>query len=88
MTPERLNDLINRCFFVRRQMGKQYVDFAKFFGVSPITLRRWLTGQTPIPRGVEVAMEIFHRWPEISPEAVDQVIAGLAGTASLPKIAP
>jgi hypothetical protein len=51
-----------------------YQDIARFLGVEPITLRRWLRGKRPIPRAVEVVMEIFHHWPEVRAEAVDQVI--------------
>jgi hypothetical protein len=67
MTPERLNCLIDECFRRRRMAGLpySYANVAGFLGVTPITLRRWLQGKAPIPRAVEIVMEIFHDWPEV-----------------------
>jgi hypothetical protein len=76
MTPERLNYLIEGKLRRRRKAGQaaHYADIARFLGVEPITLRRWLKGRRPIPRAVEVVMEIFHRWPEVTAELVDEAI--------------
>jgi hypothetical protein len=76
MTKERLNYVIEHCFRGRRRedLPLHYDQIAKFFEVSPLTLRRWLRGERPIPRPVEIVMEIFHFWPEIRAEAVDKVI--------------
>ena len=67
MTPERLNELIEECFRRRRMEGLpySYANVARFLGVTPMTLRRWLQGKAPIPRSVEIVMEIFHDWPEV-----------------------
>lgn len=76
MTPERLNHLIEQCFRGKRREDKElfYANIAKFLGVTPMTLRRWLKGERPIPRQVEIIMEILHFWPEVRAEAVDKVI--------------
>ena len=55
-----------------------YREVAEFFEVSPITLRRWLTGKAPIPRPVEVVFETFHAFPDqVTAEAVDNAIRGV-----------
>jgi hypothetical protein len=79
VTPERLNFLIESCF--RHQRGRaredletHYVNIARFFGVDPLTLRRWRRGEKPIPRPVEVVMEIFHAYPQVTADAVNNVI--------------
>jgi hypothetical protein len=76
MTSERLNDLIEHCFRLHRLDNREahYRDIARFLGVEPITLRRWLTGASPVPRQVEIVMEIFHAWPEVRAQAVDKLI--------------
>ena len=78
MTAERFSDLIEHCVRQNRIESREahYRDMARFFGVEPITLRRWLTGASPVPRQVEIIMEIFHRWPEVTAEKVDAVIDG------------
>jgi transcriptional regulator with XRE-family HTH domain len=50
----------------RRREGKaaHYRELARFLGVEPITLRRWLSGERPIPRTVEVVMEMYDAYPE------------------------
>jgi hypothetical protein len=76
MTSERLNDLIEHCFRLHRMDNREahYRNIARFLGVEPITLRRWITGASPVPRQVEIVMEIFHAWPEVRAEAVDKLI--------------
>jgi hypothetical protein len=76
MTPERLRYLIDDCLRVRRKQSLNAFleDIARFFEIKPITLRRWLRGQRPIPRGVEIVLEIFQAWPEVTAESVDEVI--------------
>ena len=77
MTAERLRFVIEQCYLKRRRAGlsARYEDTAAFLGVTTLTLRRWLRGERPIPRQVEIILEIFHFWPEISAEAVDNAIA-------------
>lgn len=67
MTPERLSFLINECFQRRRRLGLPYSygNVAWFLGVTPMTLRRWLKGEQPIPRSVGILMEIMHDFPEV-----------------------
>jgi hypothetical protein len=77
MDAARLNFVIEQCLRHRRREDRPifYADFARFLGVQPITLRRWLKGERPVPRMAEIIFEIFRHWPEIGPEAVDNVIA-------------
>lgn len=77
MTPERLEFLINLCFRARRKADRSahFQDIANFLGVAPVTLRRWLAGRRPVPRAVELVLEILYHWPEITSEAVERVIA-------------
>jgi hypothetical protein len=72
MTPERLRYLMTHC--KHRDGHGSAADVARFLGVSPITLRRWTTGERPVPRQAEIIMEILHFWPEISARAVDKLI--------------
>jgi hypothetical protein len=74
MTPQRLAHLVN--LFKRRAGSptEHYASVARFLGVEPITLRRWLSGERPVPRQVEVIMEIFHFFPEVTAETVDKLI--------------
>lgn len=67
MTHDRLNELIEECFRRRRMEGLpcSYTSVAGFLGVTPMTLRRWREGEAPIPRSVEIVMEIFHDFPEV-----------------------
>lgn len=83
MTPERLEFIIRHCFRLRRKasLSAHYIDIARFLHVTPITLRRWLSGERPIPRSVEIIFEIFHSWPEIDAPTVDQLIAARDRTA-------
>jgi hypothetical protein len=77
MTPERMNYVMEVAFRRRRQesLPAYYAHCARFLGVQPITLRRWMRGERPIPRMVEVIMEIFHAWPDVvGPQAVDKLI--------------
>jgi transcriptional regulator with XRE-family HTH domain len=67
MEPERLAHLIESCFQRRRRakLPYSYANVARFLGVTPMTLRRWLRGDAPIPRSVEIVMEIMHENPEV-----------------------
>jgi hypothetical protein len=80
MTPARLNHLIDHCFRGQRREEKEarYDAIARFLGVKPITLRRWLRGERPIPRQAEVIMEILHFWPDVRAETVDKFIKAVA----------
>ena len=51
MTPARLNEAIEQCFRLHRMDGREahYDAIARFLGVAPITLRRWLRGERPVP---------------------------------------
>jgi hypothetical protein len=76
MTPERLAFLINHCY---RRRGRDSLiayrgDVARFLGITPRTLRRYLTGAQPIPRQIEVILEILHHYPAITAQAVDFLI--------------
>ena len=80
MTPERLGYLIEQCFRRRRMNGEtpHLHEVAKFFDVSPATLRRWLNGSTPIPRPIEVVFETFHAFPDdVNSKAVDNANGGV-----------
>ena len=73
MTPERLAFIINRCYCRR---GRDSLiayrgDVARFLGITPRTLRRYLTGAQPIPRQIEVILEILHHYPAITTETVE-----------------
>lgn len=46
-------------------------DVAGFLGITPRTLRRYLTGAQPIPRQIEVILEILHHYPAITAETVE-----------------
>jgi hypothetical protein len=83
MTPERLNFLIETTF--RRRRGDReahYAGLARFFEVDVQTLRRWRTGDRPIPRAVEIVMEIFHHHPQITADSVNNMIAARDDEAS------
>ena len=76
MTPERLAFIINHCY---RRRGRDSLiayrgDVARFLGITPRTLRRYLTGAQPIPRQIEVILEILHHYPAITAQAVDFLI--------------
>jgi hypothetical protein len=85
MTPERLKDLIEHCFRLNRMDNREahYAGIAGFLGVTPLTLRRWLRGERPIPRQAELVMEILHHWPEVRANAVDKLIAARDAGESL-----
>ena len=76
MTPERFNALLEHCFrrHRREHIPSRYEDLARFLGVAPITLRRWMRGERPIPRMAEIVMEVFHEWPEVNAERLERVI--------------
>lgn len=74
MTKERLNYLITMCKHRERSDAEHYKRVAAFLGVAPITLRRWQSGERPAPRQVEIILEIFHFWPEVTAEAVDKLV--------------
>lgn len=77
MTPERLVMIYEEGVRERRQRGfgeLHWRDIARFFGVRDITVRRWRSGETPIPRAVELVLEIMHGWPEVTLEGVEAAI--------------
>jgi hypothetical protein len=55
-----------------RNAEAHWTDIAAFFHVTPNTVRRWRLGETPIPRGVELVMEILAGWPEVTASAVTE----------------
>jgi hypothetical protein len=74
VTPTRLQFIIDHC---RGRGGGEvvtYRDLARFLKVQPITLRRWLSGERPIPRAIELLFEIHYAWPEINSETVQRLI--------------
>ena len=76
MTPERMRFVMEAGFRdLRRNGAPAHLEHcARFLGVQPVTLRRWMRGERPIPRQVEIIMEIFHHWPEIRLQAVDKLL--------------
>lgn len=62
----------------REDLPLFHADIARFLGVAPITLRRWLNGERPVPRHVEIIFTILHFWPEVRAEAVDKFIQAVA----------
>jgi hypothetical protein len=76
MDAARLKFVIEQCLRRGRKDDRRvfHADIARFLGVQPITLRRWLSGERPVPRMAEVIFEILFNWPEISAEAVDKLI--------------
>jgi hypothetical protein len=76
MTPQRLDFIIDDCFRHRRKAARSahYQDIARFLQVEPITLRRWRSGERPIPRTVEIIFEIFHAWPEVDAAKIERLI--------------
>lgn len=82
MTPQRFEMIYREWTRERRERGQgdaHWRDVARFFGVSELTVRRWRSGERPIPRGVEMVLEIFHRWPEVTAEAVEEALRDAAG---------
>lgn len=74
MTPQRLAHLVNICKHRAPNDEAHYANVARFLGVEPITLRRWTAGLRPVPRQVEIIMEIMRFFPEVTAEAVDKLI--------------
>jgi len=76
MTPERLRFLLEDCLRHQRRVARSahQAAVARFLGVEPVTLRRWLRGAQPVPRQTDIIMEIFHRRPDITAEVVDNWI--------------
>ena len=85
MDAARLKFVIEQCLRNGRKEDRRifHAEIARFLGVQPITVRRWLKGERPVPRMAEIIFEILHHWPEIRAGAVDKWIAkrdkGLAG---------
>lgn len=77
MEARRLNHVIEQCLRGGRKEDRRvfHAEIARFLGVQPITLRRWLKGERPVPRMAEIIFEILLNWPEIRAETVDNVIA-------------
>jgi hypothetical protein len=77
MDAARLKFVIEQCLRGGRKEDRRvfHAEIARFLGVQPITLRRWLSGERPVPRMAEIIFEILHNWPEIRAGAVDNVIA-------------
>jgi len=46
-------------------LGLSQVAAAKLFGAGPRTSRRWASGESPIPRSVEIALQLMLRDGEI-----------------------
>jgi hypothetical protein len=87
MTPERLQFLIDDCF--KHQRGRpgasleaHYVNIARFLEVDVQTLRRWRVGLRPVPRTVEIVMEIFHHYPQVTADGVNNIIRARDDVAS------
>jgi hypothetical protein len=76
MTPDRLRFLLEECFQRQRAQGRpgNYELTARFLGVTPMTLRRWLKGYRPIPRAVAALVEIFHEYPAVCAERINSLL--------------
>ena len=76
MTPDRLKFLLEACYQRQREMGRpgNYEMTAKFLGVTPITLRRWLRGYRPIPRAVAAVILVFHEYPQVRWERINNLL--------------
>lgn len=74
MTPARLQAIIDQCRARRSDARVTYRDIARFLGVQPITVRRWLSGERPIPRMAELLFEVFLARPDINAETVQRWI--------------
>lgn len=72
MTHEQLRLLLNACN--HHGEAGHYEAVARHLGVAPITLRRWLSGERPVPRQVEVIITIYHFWKQVTAEGVDKLI--------------
>lgn len=72
MTPERL------AFVVDRLRGRvSHAHVARILRIAPLTLRRYLKGERPIPSRVEIVLEILHAHPNITTDVIDRLIAKL-----------
>jgi hypothetical protein len=76
MTADRFNYLVEHCLRLHRIDNREafYRNIARWLGVTPITVRRWLRGERPVPRQVEIIFTILDGWPEVRAEAVDKLI--------------
>jgi transcriptional regulator with XRE-family HTH domain len=79
MTKERLNFILNACFESKRGRPHSVLeahlkDVAANLGISEVTLRRWRTGQAEIPRSIELLMEVFHNYPQVTADALNNII--------------
>ena len=76
MTPARLDAIINHCFMLRRKndLSAFYRDIAAHLRVDPKTLHRWLVGEAPIPSVVDELLEVYAHWPQVTAEAVEEII--------------
>jgi hypothetical protein len=80
--------LVEQCLARKRRRGgldgveAHYSDIARFLGVDPLTMRRWRTGKTPIPRTVEIIMETFNAYPQVTADAINNVISARDAEAS------
>lgn len=64
MTPERMRFIIDDCRANHSCPRMSHRAIAAFLDVEPITFRRWMRGQSPIPRPVELLFELHHALPE------------------------
>lgn len=79
MTPaaRRLRYIIDDCRANHPCPRMTFKDMAAILGVAPITFRRWLSGERPVPRAVALLFEIHHRWPEINRTSLKPVLDGM-----------
>jgi len=74
MTPERLRYIIDHCRNRANSPIETYAALARFLHVHPLTIRRWLSGERPIPRAIELLFEIHCAWPEVNAASVQALI--------------
>lgn len=75
MTPSRLRHIIEHSRSIRAGPLTTDRSLASFFHVHPITLRRWLNGDVPIPRATELVFEVHHAHPHLNSVAMTAAIS-------------
>ena len=78
MTPERFNALMEHCFRRHRREADpaRYEDLAQIHGREPDPLRAaWRSWRAADPAfWCEIVMEVFHEWPEVRADRLEEVI--------------
>jgi len=64
MTPEDFREVLIE---TRLTQG----DVARLFALNPRTVRRYASGELEVPRAIEVALKLIHRWRLTTKELTD-----------------